>query len=367
VAAGRSISTDFTGCNWGGHAVDLLTEGHANGVAILQWNRERGFYIDGVNANDFRDRYGLIHARQVHPSFYDREALQLSQVGVNYLTPIFTNAIGMDDLDYVRTQLFHPGNLTQPYRSINLDPPPPEWERLIERLAERAGRHYRELVYETPEFLTYFAEARPIAEIGQLKIASRPPRRGQAAGQPYTSIEQLWAIPWVFSWMQSRHTLPGWYGFGSAVFDFLAEQPEERETLTVMYERWPFWRTLIDNAQMILAKADLTIARLYADLVPDQELADRVYDRIAGEYRRTVEAICLITGEAELLDQMPVLKRSIQLRNPYVDALSFIQLVLLGRLRAAAAASQETEPSPELLASVLESINGIAAGLKNTG
>ncbi|MGE0535997.1 MAG: phosphoenolpyruvate carboxylase [Pirellulales bacterium] len=249
---------------------------------------------------------------------------------------------------------------------IDADPPPPEWERLIERLAERAGQQYRELVYETPEFLTYFAEATPIAEIGQLKIASRPPRRGQGAGQPYTSIEQLRAIPWVFSWMQSRHTLPGWYGFGSAVFDFLDEQPEERETLVAMYERWPFWRTLIDNAQMILAKADLTIARLYADLVPDQELAGRVYDRIAAEYRRTVEAIMLITGEAELLDKMPVLKRSIQLRNPYVDALSFIQLVLLGRLRTAAA-DPEAETDPGLLAAVLESINGIAAGLKNTG
>ena len=119
---GRPVYFDrFYGLQLGGHAVDLLTEGHANGVAILQWDRARGFYIDGVNANDFRDRYGLIHARQVHPSFYDREALQLSQMGVNYLTPIFTNAVGMDDLDYIRTQLFHPGNLTQPYRSINLD------------------------------------------------------------------------------------------------------------------------------------------------------------------------------------------------------------------------------------------------------
>ncbi|MGD9647627.1 MAG: 6-phosphofructokinase [Pirellulales bacterium] len=119
---GRPIYFDrFYGLQLGGHAVDLLTEGHANGVAVLQWNRERGFYIDGVNANDFRDRYGLIHARQVHPSFYDREALQLSQVGVSYLAPIFNNAIGMDDVDYVRTQLFHSGNLTQSYRSINVD------------------------------------------------------------------------------------------------------------------------------------------------------------------------------------------------------------------------------------------------------
>jgi phosphoenolpyruvate carboxylase len=118
---------------------------------------------------------------------------------------------------------------------------------------------------------------------------------------------------------------------------------------------------LIDNAQMILAKADLVIARLYADLVEDQELAGRVYQRIETEYRRTEEVIRFITGQAALLDNVPVLQRSIQRRNPYVDPLSFIQLILLKRLRA------EAQPSPELLTAVLESINGIAAGLKNTG
>ena len=128
-----------------------------------------------------------------------------------------------------------------------------------------------------------------------------------------------------------------------------------------MYQRWPFWRTLVDNAQMILAKADLTIARLYADLVEDRALADRIYDRIAAEYQRTVDVIGIITGQSELLDNMPVLKLSIQRRNPYVDPLSFIQLVLLGRLRAG------IEPRTDLLTGVLESINGIASGLKNTG
>ena len=172
----------------------------------------------------------------------------------------------------------------------------------------------------------------PIAEIGRLKIASRPPRR-QSAGQAYSSIEKLRAIPWVFSWMQSRHTLPGWYGFGSAVIEFLADEPRGRESWRLMYERWPFWRTLIDNAQMILAKADLTIARLYADLVSDQELANQIFERIAKEYEQTVEAISLMTGQRELLEEMPVLKRSIEMRNPYVDALSFVQLVLLKRLR----------------------------------
>lgn len=238
--------------------------------------------------------------------------------------------------------------------------PEPMWERLLERLAERAHRHYRALVYETPEFLTYFEQATPIAEIGQLKIASRPPRRAGPDAKP-AGIDHLRAIPWVFSWMQSRHTLPGWYGLGTAVLEYLQERPEDREVLFRMYRRWPFWRTLIDNAQMILAKADITIARLYADLVVDQELANRVFSDIAAEHERTVEAILLITGQAELLDNIPTLKRSIQRRNPYVDALSFVQLVLLRRLRAAA------EPDDAMLGAVLESISGIAAGLKNTG
>jgi len=237
----------------------------------------------------------------------------------------------------------------------------PEWERLLQRLAETAFREYRALVYETPEFLTYFEQATPIAEIGQLKIASRPPRRVEGGARATTGIEQLRAIPWVFSWMQSRHTLPGWFGMGSAVCEHLSEYPEDRETLATMYQRWPFWRTLVDNAQMILAKADLTIARLYADLVEDREIGDRIYDRIAAEYQRTVDVIGIITGQTELLDNMPVLKHSIHRRNPYVDPLSFIQLVLLGRLRAG------IEPRTELLTGVLESINGIASGLKNTG
>src|SRR5262249_54099818 len=139
-------------------------------------------------------------------------------------------------------------------------PPPdeaadPAWERTVERLADAAGRHYRALVYEAPEFLTYFEQATPIAEVSELKIGSRPPRRGDASG-----VGRLRAIPWVFSWMQSRHTLPGWYGLGSAVCEYLTEYGGTLAELRSMYQCWPFWRTLIDNAQMIMAKADLTIA-----------------------------------------------------------------------------------------------------------
>ena len=236
------------------------------------------------------------------------------------------------------------------------DAPDPAWLAVLDRLSESAGSHYRTLVYDTPEFLTYFLQATPIEEISKLKIGSRPARRGSATG-----IEQLRAIPWVFSWMQSRHTLPGWYGLGSAVSEDLAAHPGDLALLQEMYLRWPFWSTLIDNAQMILAKADLTIARLYADLVDDQELAERVYGRIASEFQKTVEVIRLITGQNRLLERFPILERSIQRRNPYVDPLSFIQLVLLKRLR------EGDETNEELATAVLESINGVAAGLKNTG
>jgi phosphoenolpyruvate carboxylase len=232
----------------------------------------------------------------------------------------------------------------------------PAWEWALERLAMSACRHYRDLVYDTPEFMTYFESATPFAEISQLKIASRPAFRGVAR-----TINDLRAIPWVFSWMQSRHTLPGWYGLGSAVQDFLKDHGGEVSQLRQMYELWPFWRTLIDNTQMILAKADLRIARLYAELVDDKAVGDMIFRRIEAEYQLTESFVCQITGQERLLDSSPVLQRSIDRRNPYVDPMSYVQLVLLERLR------RGDEPQKELLTAALESINGIASGLKNTG
>jgi phosphoenolpyruvate carboxylase len=231
-----------------------------------------------------------------------------------------------------------------------------DWNYVLEQLAETAGAEYRALVYEDPDFLAYFEQATPIEEIARLKIGSRPARRGSIGG-----VEQLRAIPWVFSWMQSRHTLPGWYGLGSAVSRHIAAHPERLEMLQEMYREWPFWSTLIDNAQMILAKADMTIARLYADLVSDTAVGDRIYGKIAAEHHRTVDAILRTTGQKELLERAPILSRSIQRRNPYVDPLSFLQLVTLRRLREC------DEPAEDLVAAALESVNGIASGLKNTG
>ena len=234
--------------------------------------------------------------------------------------------------------------------------PEPVWLTALDGLADAARRAYRKFVYDNPEFLTYFEQATCIGEIARLKIGSRPARRSATS-----SIDQLRAIPWVFSWMQSRHTLPGWFGLGSAVRELLTKTPLGLAMLRDMYARWPFWTALIDNAQMILAKADMTIARLYADLVEDQKLASRIYDRILAEYQDSCDSVCQITGQSTLLERSPILKTSIDRRNPYVDPLSFIQLVLLKRLRAGGAQNAELETA------VLESINGVASGLKNTG
>ena len=233
---------------------------------------------------------------------------------------------------------------------------PADWEATIGLLADQAFAAYRSLV-EHPDFLPYFHGATPIDELSDLKIGSRPARRKQS-----DRLEDLRAIPWVFAWMQSRHTLPGWYGLGTAVEEYLAENREERlALLQTMYRQWPFWKTTLDNAQMVLAKADLHIAELYASLVEDEDVRSHMWQLIADEYRRTEQAVCAVAGIAHLLDQSPTLQKSIRRRNPYVDPLSYIQVALLRRFRAA------QHHDPELEQTVLLTVNGVAAGLRNTG
>ncbi|MEI7769815.1 MAG: phosphoenolpyruvate carboxylase, partial [Chloroflexales bacterium] len=250
-------------------------------------------------------------------------------------------------------------------------PPEPAWAAAMEQISAAARAAYRSLIYDNPEFLTYFREATPVAEISRLRIGSRPASRRNSA-----RIEDLRAIPWVFSWMQSRHTIPGWFGLGSALADFVGELRVENEELRVdtehhsqlallrtMYRQWPFFTTLLDNAQMIMTKADMGIARQYADLVADQALAGRVFALIDAEFQRTTRMICAVAEIDEILGAEPVLQRSIQQRNPYVDPLSYIQLELLRRLRG----TSRSDEQEQLETTVLMSINGIAAGLKNTG
>lgn len=234
-----------------------------------------------------------------------------------------------------------------------------EWRATMDELATIAHRTYRHFIYETPALLTYWQQATPIREISLLRIGSRPARR--PSNDPLASLR---AIPWVFSWMQSRHGLPGWYGVGTALQDY-ATSPERLQQLQTMYRQWPFFRNLLDNAQMALGKADMAIARLYANLVTDEAVREPVFNEIWTAYQRSCRWLLQVTGQLEILDNAATLKRSIQRRNPYVDPLNFIQVDLLRKLRhfadPAGAEAQAT------LEAIFLTINGIAAGLKNTG
>jgi phosphoenolpyruvate carboxylase len=212
--------------------------------------------------------------------------------------------------------------------------------------------------------MPYFRQATPIDQITELRIGSRPARRA-AGGR----IEDLRAIPWVFSWTQNRHGLPGWYGLGTAIRGAGPARGDGEGRLAEMYRHWPFFRSLIDNAQLSMGKADLAVARLYTGLVDDPEVRDGVFGAVEAEWRATEDAILAITGQPVLLGTSPVLRRSIQLRNPYVDPLSFVQVSLLRRLRQEGREGRaEDEAAPEIARRlVAQTINGIAAGLQNTG
>lgn len=217
------------------------------------------------------------------------------------------------------------------------------------RLSAASMKAYRALVYETPGFVDYFRAATPIAEIADLKIGSRPASRSTS-----TAIEDLRAIPWVFSWSQSRVMLPGWFGFGSAV------QGEDPDELRAMARDWPFFRTVVQNMEMVMAKADMAIARRYAKLVPDAALAGRIYGAIREEWDRTRDAVLAITGHDDLLGGQPELDRLIRQRMPYVEPLNHVQIELIRRRRAG-------DDDPRVSNGILLAINGVAAGLRNSG
>ena len=225
----------------------------------------------------------------------------------------------------------------------------------MDALSGHALRAYRALVYETPAFTGYFRASTPISEIAELKIGSRPASRTASA-----RIEDLRAIPWVFSWGQCRLMLPGWYGFGSAVDAFLAEVPDGIALLAGMHARWPFFRATMSNMGMVLAKTDLAIASRYAELVPDAAIRDAIFARIRDEHALTLRHFLAITNQTTLLEDNPTLARSIRNRFPYLDPLNHLQIELLRRYRAGAT-DIRTQRAIHL------TINGLAAGLRNSG
>jgi phosphoenolpyruvate carboxylase len=243
---------------------------------------------------------------------------------------------------------------------LEQDGPGPDADIFHEALEQMSGfalASYRDLVYGTPNFIRYFREATPINEIGDLNLGSRPAKRAMS-----DRIEDLRAIPWVFSWGQSRHSLPGFYGFGTAVEQYLGKERRKRlALLRSMYQRWPFFRTLVDRLDMVLAKMDMSIAARYARLVGDEQLRDAIFTRIEQEHARTRKAFFAITGTKTLLQNNPALALSLRNRIPYIDPLNHLQVDLLRRLRARS--SQDSE----MRRAVHQTINGIAAGLRNSG
>ena len=240
-------------------------------------------------------------------------------------------------------------------------PATPAFLQAAASLSSSSMAAYRALVYETPGFTEYFFQATPIREIAELNIGSRP-----ASRKPSQKIEDLRAIPWSFSWGQCRLTLPGWYGFGSAVDAMLADggtparRKEATQLLQKMVKEWPFFRTLLSNMDMVLAKSDLALASRYAELVADAKLRKKIFAAIEAEWHRTVSALALITGEKHLLADNAALQRSIRHRFPYIDPLHHLQVELIRRYRAGQADARVQR-------GIHISINGIAAGLRNTG
>ncbi|NTV10769.1 MAG: phosphoenolpyruvate carboxylase, partial [Zoogloea sp.] len=234
--------------------------------------------------------------------------------------------------------------------------PRPEYLEAMDELSETAFQAYRNLVYETEGFERYFWESTVISEIAHLNIGSRPASRKKS-----TAIEDLRAIPWVFSWAQCRLMLPGWYGFGSAVTAYVEKHGQAgRDLLAEMCREWSFFATLLSNMDMVLAKSDIAIASRYAALVKDVELREAIFPRIRAEHALTIEWLLAISGQSELLADNPLLARSIRNRFPYLDPLNHVQVELLHRYR-------EGHDDERIKRGIHLSINGIAAGLRNSG
>ena len=253
----------------------------------------------------------------------------------------------------------------------------PNWNELMSRLAKSSRRHYRALVHDNPDLVAFFQQVTPIEEISKLQISSRPARRKSGA----RDLSSLRAIPWVFGWTQSRFLLPSWFGVGSALSEELEADPEQLELLRTLHQRWPFFRMLISKVEMTLSKVDLDLARHYVTSlggVEHHDAFERIYETVSEEYVRTKALVLAITGHERLLDADPALQLSVDLRNRTIVPLGFLQVALLRRLRdqnrqppmsesPSSDGDGRTYSRSELLRGALLTINGIAAGMRNTG
>lgn len=235
----------------------------------------------------------------------------------------------------------------------------PEWAIAMDIISEAGRKTYRHFVYENDGFLPYWQAATPIRELSQLRISSRPAKRASKGG-----FAAMRAIPWVFSWMQSRVIVPSWFGIGTAFETFCQQQADGLDILQDMYQNWRFFRTMVDNAQLDVEKADMGIAEIYSRLVDDETIREEMFNWIKTEHALTYKKICEVSQQAQLLERMSAIQTSIERRNPYVDPLNFIQVDLLKQLREISADDPQYSA---IMDAVLATINGIAAGMKTTG
>src|SRR5579859_6409765 len=277
--------------------------------------------------------------------------IRITEQGEIISSKYSNNEVGRDNLEILAAATLE-ASLLQPKRSA----PRPEYLKAMEQLSALAFKAYRGLVYETEGFAEYFWASTVITEIATLNIGSRPASRKKTR-----EIEDLRAIPWVFSWAQCRLMLPGWYGFGSAVEAWIKEHPDKgMPFLQELYREWPFFRTLLSNMDMVLAKSSIAIASRYAELVPDVALRDKIFGRIRSEWQASIKLLLDIMGQERLLQGNPLLERSIRNRFPYLDPLNHVQVELLKEHRA-------QNPDEQVLRGIQITINGISAGLRNSG
>jgi phosphoenolpyruvate carboxylase len=244
----------------------------------------------------------------------------------------------------------------------------PAWESAFDELSATSLRYYQQHILEDPEIFEYFEQATPVAELEHARIGSRPAKRGDKSATRQRSLADLRAIPWVFGWMQSRHVVPAYFGVGYALEQLANSTPNGLDLLRQMMRSFPLFIDMIRNVELALAKADFGVARLYSTLVDDEALRDRVYSLLEEEFARTSRMVLAVTGQQSLLERNPVLANSIRLRNPYVDPMSLLQLELLSRKRSADINSPEfAQTKAELDRAIAATINGISAGLRNTG
>ncbi len=317
------------------------------------------FKQHGVRLRLFHGRGGSVgrgggptyHAILAQPAGAVSGQIRLTEQGEVISTKYGTPDTGRRNLEVLLAATLE-ASLTDHENKVE---PAEQFHAVMDELSRRAFNAYRGLVYETPGFTTYFRQSTVVSEIALLNIGSRP-----ASRKASERIEDLRAIPWVFSWAQCRLMLPGWYGFGAAVDGYLQANPQGLATLRRMVKSWPFFQSLLSNMEMVLAKTDLAIASRYAELVADAELRERIFSRIKAEWALTRQHLLAILEQDDFLADNPMLKRSLQLRAPYMDPLNHLQVELLKRHRAG-------DTDERLARGIHLSINGVASGLRNSG